>query len=108
MISAEYPEMDWDDAYAIQDAIRLRKVARGSRIIGFKAGLTSHAKMQQMGVASPVFGFLTDDYALTDGGECRVSALIHPKVEPEIAFVTKSQLRGPECQSMKCWPPPTL
>jgi 2-oxo-3-hexenedioate decarboxylase len=98
MITTEYPEMDWDDAYAIQDAIRLRKIGRGSRIIGFKAGLTSHAKMKQMGVTSPVFGFLTDDYALTDSGECRVSALIHPKVEPEIAFVTKSELRSPDCQ----------
>jgi 2-oxo-3-hexenedioate decarboxylase len=41
---------------------------------------------------------LTDDYALTDSGECCVSTLIHPKVEPEIAFATKSELRGPDCQ----------
>lgn len=54
MITTEFPGMAWDDAYAIQDAIRLRKVARGSRIIGFKAGLASHAKMKQMGVTSPV------------------------------------------------------
>jgi 2-oxo-3-hexenedioate decarboxylase len=40
MITAEYPEMDWDGGYAIQDAIRLRKIGRGSRIIGVKASLT--------------------------------------------------------------------
>jgi 2-oxo-3-hexenedioate decarboxylase len=45
MITAEYPEMDWNDAYAIQDAIRLRKVSRGSRIIGFKAGLERRRKL---------------------------------------------------------------
>jgi 2-oxo-3-hexenedioate decarboxylase len=50
-----------------------------------------------MGVATPVFGFMTDDYAVPDGGECRMSELIHPKVEPEIAFVTQRPLRGPGC-----------
>lgn len=96
-ITDDHPDMDWDDAYAIQDEIRRRKVARGLRVIGLKAGLTSHAKMKQMGVNSPVFGFMTDDYAVPDGGECKVSELIHPKVEPEIAFVTKTELRGPGC-----------
>jgi 2-oxo-3-hexenedioate decarboxylase len=89
--------MDWDDAYAIQDAILVRKLSAGLRLAGLKAGLTSHAKMKQMGVATPVFGFMTDDYALPDGAECKVSELIHPKVEPEIAFVTKRALKGPGC-----------
>jgi 2-oxo-3-hexenedioate decarboxylase len=96
-ITLEYPDMDWDDAYAIQDAIRDRKVARGARIIGFKAGLTSHAKMKQMEVDTPCFGFLADYFALPEGGECKVSELIHPKIEPEIAFVTKTALKGPGC-----------
>jgi len=96
-ITDDYPDMDWDDAYAIQDELRRRKVARGSRIVGLKAGLTSHAKMKQMGVSTPVFGFMADYYAVPDGGECRMSELIHPKVEPEIAFVTKTELRGPGC-----------
>ncbi|MGU7783187.1 2-oxo-3-hexenedioate decarboxylase [Burkholderia sp. PU8-34] len=96
-ITDAHPEMDWDDAYAIQDAIRRRQLTRGARIVGYKAGLTSHAKMRQMGVDTPVFGFLTDTYALPDGGECDTAALIHPKVEPEIAFVTKAELKGPGC-----------
>ncbi|MGU7771890.1 2-oxo-3-hexenedioate decarboxylase [Burkholderia sp. MR1-5-21] len=96
-ITDAHPDMDWDDAYAVQDAIRHRQLARGARIVGYKAGLTSHAKMRQMGVDTPVFGFLTDTYALPDGGECDTAALIHPKVEPEIAFVTKAELKGPGC-----------
>lgn len=96
-ITDEYPDMDWDDAYAIQDEIRRRKIARGHRIVGMKAGLTSHAKMKQMGVATPCFGFMADYFALPEGAECKVSELIHPKVEPEIAFVTKHALRGPGC-----------
>lgn len=96
-ITDTHPDMDWDDAYAIQDAIRRRQLTRGARIVGYKAGLTSHAKMRQMGVDTPVFGFLTDTYALPEGGECDTAALIHPKVEPEIAFVTKAELKGPGC-----------
>ncbi len=96
-ITDEHPHMDWDDAYAIQAEILRRKLARGRRVIGLKCGLTSHAKMKQMGVSTPVFGFMTDDYEVPDGGECRFDELIHPKVEPEIAFVTKRALKGPGC-----------
>ena len=40
---------------------------------------------------------MTDDYAVADGGEVKCSELIHPKVEPEIAFVTQRALKGPGC-----------
>jgi 2-oxo-3-hexenedioate decarboxylase len=96
-ITDEYPQMDWEDAYAIQEAIKQRKIARGCRIIGYKAGLTSHAKMQQMGVSNPVFGFLADYFSVPEGSAVKLSELIHPKVEPEIAFVTKTALKGPGC-----------
>lgn len=96
-ITDEHPTMDWDDAYAIQAEILRRKLARGSRLIGLKAGLTSHAKMKQMGVESPVFGFLVDNFCVPEGGEVKMAELIHPKVEPEIAFVLKRALKGPGC-----------
>lgn len=96
-ITDEHPDMDFEDAYAIQNLVRQRKLARGLKMAGLKAGLTSHAKMKQMGVTVPVFGFMSDDYVVPDGGECKVSELIHPKVEAEIAFVTKKPLRGPGC-----------
>lgn len=96
-ITDDHPDMDWDDAYAIQDEIKRRKIARGARIVGLKAGLTSHAKMKQMGVETPVFGFLADYFSVPEGGEIDTAKLIHPKVEPEIAFVTKAPLKGPGC-----------
>ncbi|MBF6988253.1 MULTISPECIES: 2-oxo-3-hexenedioate decarboxylase [Cupriavidus] len=96
-ITDAHPEMDWDDAYAIQDAIRARKLARGTRIAGLKMGLTSFAKMRQMGVSDPVYGFLTDYGACMDGAAIDTSSLIHPKVEAEIAFVLKAPLKGPGC-----------
>ncbi|WP_322996544.1 2-oxo-3-hexenedioate decarboxylase [Castellaniella sp.] len=96
-ITLDHPDMDWEDAYAIQDEIRRRKEARGQKTVGLKAGLTSFAKMRQMGVETPVFGFLTDYFSVPDGGSIDTSKLIHPKVEPEIAFVTKAPLKGPGC-----------
>ena len=96
-ITDEHPEMDWEDAYRIQNEIKRRKLARGNRIIGLKAGLTSWAKMKQMGVTTPIFGFLSDTFAIADGAECNISELIHPKVEPEIVFFTKRALKGPGC-----------
>jgi 2-oxo-3-hexenedioate decarboxylase len=96
-ITDEHPAMDWDDAYAIQDEILRRKLSRGARLVGLKAGLTSHAKMKQMGVDTPVFGFLVDGFSVSEGAEVKVKELIHPKVEPEIAFVLKRALKGPGC-----------
>jgi 2-oxo-3-hexenedioate decarboxylase len=96
-ITDRHPTMDWDDAYAIQDAIQVRKAARGGRLGGLKMGLTSRAKWDQMGVREPIHGFLTDYGAVPDGGDIEISALIHPKVEAEIAFVLGEPLSGPDC-----------
>lgn len=96
-ITDEYPGLDWDDAYAIQDSIRASKVAAGVRIAGLKCGLTSQAKMKQMNVTEPVFGFLCDYGAYPDGGEVPFDNFIAPRIEAEIAFVTHSELSGPGC-----------
>ena len=95
--SLDYPGITIEDAYAIQAEILRRKLARGNRVVGLKAGLTSHAKMKQMGVETPCFGFLVDYFSVSDGGEIRIGELIHPKVEPEIAFVLRRALKGPGC-----------
>jgi 2-oxo-3-hexenedioate decarboxylase len=94
-ITDDYPDMDWQDAYAIQDALRARKEAAGVKIAGLKMGLTSYAKMKQMGVEDPVYGFLTDYGSVEDGGDIACDRLIHPKVEAEVAFMLKTDLVGP-------------
>ena len=96
-ITEDYPDMDWKDAYDIQWEIRRRKQARGHRISGLKMGLTSWAKMAQMGVDTPIYAFLADYFGVTDGAEIKTHELIHPKVEAEIAVVTNKPLRGPGC-----------
>jgi len=96
-ITDEFPELDWEDAYAIQNQLRALKQQLGVKITGRKMGFTSRAKMQQMGVSDPIHGFLTDYGCIPDGGTLETAGLIHPKVEAEIAFVTKRPLRGPGC-----------
>ncbi|MEU0381054.1 MULTISPECIES: 2-keto-4-pentenoate hydratase [Streptomyces] len=75
------------EAYAVQKALLARRFARGERPTGVKLGFTSAAKMRQMGVCDLIHGRLTDRMEIPDGGRCDVSGLIHPRVEPEIAFL---------------------
>lgn len=96
-ITNDYPDMDWEDAYDIQWEIRRRKEQRGTKIVGLKMGLTSYAKMAQMGVENPLYAFLCDYFSAPDGGTINTSELIHPKVEAEIAVITNKQLSGPGC-----------
>ncbi|EUJ26754.1 2-keto-4-pentenoate hydratase [Listeria floridensis FSL S10-1187] len=58
-------------------------------------GLTSLAKLQQMNVDAPIYGYVFDSMVVEDGGHLKFSEYIHPKVEPEIGFVLKQELRGP-------------
>lgn len=93
-LTIEFPEMTMEDSYAVQDELCRRWVARGDRITGMKAGLTSKAKMQQMGVHEPSFGFLTSAMARPESGVVEFDQLVHPRVEAEIAFVLKQDLAG--------------
>ncbi|MFD1243763.1 2-oxo-3-hexenedioate decarboxylase [Paralysiella testudinis] len=96
-ITDDYPNMDYQDAFDIQWAIRRRKEAHGHKIVGMKMGLTSWAKMSQMGVEHPCYGFLADYFSVPEGGDIRHSELIHPKIEAELAFVTRADLQGSGC-----------
>ncbi len=48
-ITSDFPDMDYQDAFDIQWAIRRRKEARGTKIVGMKMGLTSWAKNEPDG-----------------------------------------------------------
>jgi 2-oxo-3-hexenedioate decarboxylase len=89
-----HPSMDIDDGYAVQAELCRRWLASGRRLTGYKGGLTSKAKMVQMGLETPVFGVLMGDTCVGDGESVDMRQLIHPKVEAEIAFVTSRELAG--------------
>lgn len=96
-LTNEYPNMTIGDGYAVQLELRKRFLAAGHKQTGWKAGLTSKAKMLQMGVNVPSIGFLTDRMARPENSAITVSDLVHPRVECEVAFVMKKTLKGPNC-----------
>jgi 2-oxo-3-hexenedioate decarboxylase len=91
----EWPGLDLDTGYEVQDRNLEARLARGERLVGVKLGLTSKAKQQRMGVDVPLVAWLTDAMVLTAGDPVPLSRLIHPRVEPEIVFVMGKRLEGP-------------
>ena len=87
-------QFDIDTAYRIQSASIERRLERGEVRSGIKMGFTSRAKMQQMGVHDLIWGRLTDTMMIAEGDEVSMSRFIHPRVEPEIAFVLGEDLCG--------------
>lgn len=79
------------EAYEIQE---LQLKNQPARQIGWKMGLTSEAKRRQMNLDSPLYGFLTEKMQVQDGGFFNLQGSIHPKIEPEIAFLIKQDLTG--------------
>ena len=92
-LSAEWPDLDVDTAYAIQDEALRQRRARGETLIGVKLGLTSRAKQERMGIDAPLLAWLTDAMVLPAG--VPVPSLIHPRAEPELVFVLGRRLAGP-------------
>ncbi|GAA1955381.1 4-oxalocrotonate decarboxylase [Amycolatopsis minnesotensis] len=94
-LTGEWAGLDLRTAYAVQDeALRIR-VARGERVVGVKLGLTSKAERERMGADRPIVAWLTDAMVLPAGAPLPGAGLIHPRVEPEIAFTLSRALAGP-------------
>lgn len=92
--SADITDFQRTDAYSIQEeGIRLRE-QDGEKVIGLKMGLTSEGKRKQMNLDSPLYGVLTDRMQIDNRGIFNLHGSIHPKIEPEIAFYLKSELKG--------------
>ena len=96
-LTEDFPGMTLGDGYAVQLSLLRRWVAQGQRQVGWKAGLTSKAQMDQMGVRVQSVGFLLADMFRPEGSSIATSDLVHPRVECEVAFVTKADLAGPGC-----------
>ena len=81
-------------AYQAQSLGVDRRIGAGERVIGAKLGMTSAVKRRALGIDEPVHGRLTSGMILPYGEPVRLAELIHPRAEPEIAFVTGRTLTG--------------
>jgi 2-oxopent-4-enoate hydratase len=94
-LTTQFPEIKVEDAYAIQQLVQTWRIDSGSRLIGRKIGLTSLAMQKALNVYEPDFGSLFDDMLLPEGTTIVVEQFLQPKIEAELAFIMKSDLRGP-------------
>ena len=92
---SENTKYSLDDAYDIQAASIQRRLDRGEKRNGMKMGFTSRAKMIQMGLNDMIWGRLTDQMMVEDGDTISIKNYVHPRVEPEIAFLLKRPLGYP-------------
>ncbi|WP_082972622.1 2-keto-4-pentenoate hydratase [Mycobacterium sp. 1245852.3] len=90
-LTDEHPDLDIATGYRVQRELR----SACGALAGWKLGLTSRAKQSQMGVSSPIYGFLPAAAALDVGEPLDTSQLIQPRCEPEIVFVLGRDLAGP-------------
>ncbi|HTM64105.1 MAG TPA: fumarylacetoacetate hydrolase family protein [Gammaproteobacteria bacterium] len=93
-ITSQHPDLTIEDAYEIQKQGVLLRELRGEKIVGYKMGLTSVAKQQQMNITAPISGVLTDKMQVQNDREILLKNYIQPKAEMEIAFITNMDLRG--------------
>ena len=90
-ISSSY-EMTLDEAYQVQLASLKRRYSRGEKLIGLKMGFTRKAKKEQKGVHDLIWGRLTDKMFYQSGSDLSLSSFIHPRAEPEIAFLISKDI----------------
>ena len=76
-----------EQAYAVQHELVACRVKRGETVSGVKLGFTSKAKAEQMGVSDVIVGSITDGMRLEDGAPVDPARFIHPRIEPEVAFL---------------------
>jgi 2-keto-4-pentenoate hydratase len=88
-------EITVDEAYYIQLENIKKKLSEGQKIVGKKIGLTSLAVQKMLGVDEPDYGHLLDSMVVENGGTIDVKTMLQPKIEGEIAFVLKKDLKGP-------------
>ncbi len=94
-LSKTWPDITFEDAYAIQAQVAAHKVAGGARVIGHKVGLTSKAMQRSSEIDEPDYGHLMDNMIVADGAIVQHADYCIPRVELELAFVLGQSLSGP-------------
>lgn len=89
------PFLRLDTAYDAQRLLVEHRLQAGEKVIGTKLGLTSRVKRQALGIDEPVYGRLTSGMLIPPGQALQLDGLIHPRAEPEIAFLIGKRIVAP-------------
>jgi 2-oxo-hept-3-ene-1,7-dioate hydratase len=93
--SALFPDIKFEDSYAISAEVARRTRQAGSQLIGYKVGLTSLAMRRASGIDEPDYGYLYDHFLIDEGAQVLHADYCVPRVELELAFVLGAALQGP-------------
>ena len=87
--TALIPGFSLEDAYAVAEAARTLRIARGERPRGYKIGFTNRSIWPKYGVHAPIWGPVWDSSLTMLGGTeatLSLAGLVQPRLEPEIVF----------------------
>ena len=87
-LSDDDPLFDLAAAYEVSAAVTELRIARGETPVGWKIGFTNRTIWDEYGVHAPIWGPVYDSTVRHVRGpaELDVSALVEPRIEPEIMF----------------------
>jgi 2-oxo-3-hexenedioate decarboxylase len=88
------PDIDLQSAYQISFELCQRALARGEKLIGYKMGLTSKAKREQMGLECSIFSWLVASMQIGPGQAFKKSLCTQAKAEAEIVFRLGRDVEG--------------
>jgi 2-keto-4-pentenoate hydratase len=90
-----YPFLGADIAYEAQWHVVEHRLAAGEALAGAKLALTSRVKRDALGIHEPLYGWLTTGMISAYGEPVPLPELIHPRAEPEVAFLLGEGLEPP-------------
>jgi 2-oxo-3-hexenedioate decarboxylase len=93
--TSTFPFLGVKQAYQAQELVVQHRLANGERLIGAKLGLTSRIMQQVVNMHEPVYGRLTSGMVAPHGEPLPLDELIHPRAEPEIAFLLRDSPTHP-------------
>ena len=93
-VTTRYPDMQIEDAYAIQAAWMDLKKSEGRKVVGYKIGLTSRVMQVSMNIDEPDYGTLLNDMVFANRSTIQASDFLDPRIEVELAFILKDRLFG--------------
>ncbi|TFI09770.1 2-oxo-hepta-3-ene-1,7-dioic acid hydratase [Kocuria rhizophila] len=94
-LTLRYPEMTVEDSYAVQNEWRRLAQESGRRLVGRKIGLTSKVMQEATGITEPDYGAIFADQVHENGSVIEHGQYSNVRIEVELAFVLKDELRGP-------------
>ncbi|WP_030437436.1 2-oxo-hept-4-ene-1,7-dioate hydratase [Actinoplanes subtropicus] len=97
LLTARYPGMTVEDAYAVQALWARRRADAGHRVVGRKIGLTSRVMQAATGITEPDYGVIFDDMVFENGAVVPFANYSNVRVEVELAFVLDQPLDVPHC-----------